>query len=114
MEGFISNMKLLIAEIKNLGAACMVGSVYPNNFYDESEYELLLMTFQEMKKWKEENRIDALFNFMIVDDGKGHWIEGTYADPSHPNHEGHKRMFDAIDLSVFDKFVTSKPLNQKL
>jgi hypothetical protein len=36
-----------------------------------------------------------------VDDGKGHWPQGCYADASHPNQQGHKKMFDAIDLSFF-------------
>lgn len=108
VEGFLSNMKLLISEIKKNGSACMIGSVYPNNLYEKEEYELLLMTHQEMKKWKqEENLIDAFFDFMTLDDGNGHWKKGTYADPSHPNHEGHKMMFEAIDLSVFPKFLSS-------
>ena len=34
-----------------------------------------------------------------MDDGKGHWKEGTFADAGHPNSNGHKLMFESIDLS---------------
>jgi lysophospholipase L1-like esterase len=34
-------------------------------------------------------------------DGHGHWRRGEFADAAHPNNAGHRRMFAAVDVSMF-------------
>lgn len=111
VDSFLSNMKYLISDVKKLGAACMLGSVYPNNYYTRAEYEMLLSTHKEMIKWKQDEIIDALFDFMVLDDGKGHWKSSCYADAGHPNEVGHKIMFESIDLNIFSRF---RPAHSKM
>jgi len=105
---FLSGMSLLISEIKKMDAVPIVGNVYPNNYYGVEEYKLLLNTNNELKKWKEENKFHSLLDFLsTTDDGYGHWLPGTFSDASHPNSNGHKLMFDSIDLTIFDEFCSS-------
>jgi hypothetical protein len=37
-----------------------------------------------------------------VDNGQGDWKAGTSFDPAHPNTLGHRLMYEAIDLRLFD------------
>jgi len=44
-----------------------------------------------------------------LDDGRGRWREGLWFDHAHPNSEGHRRMFESIDLSLFDTELQKGP-----
>lgn len=37
-----------------------------------------------------------------VGDGRGRWKRELVADAGHPNDLGHRKMFEAIDLSLFE------------
>ena len=37
-----------------------------------------------------------------VDDGQGAWKAGISFDPAHPNTIGHRLMYEAIDLRLFE------------
>lgn len=48
-----------------------------------------------------------------LDDGVGRWRVGLMADPGHPNTEGHRVMFKAIDMNIFQPYeqpVSSDPV----
>lgn len=54
-----------------------------------------------MESWKSDDLF--VFDFLsALDDGKGHWKNGTYFDANHPSGTGHNLMFESIDLRIFD------------
>jgi len=87
----------LIRMIRALGAQPMLGGVYPNGNYTPEHYALLQETHQRMLSWGV-----PVFDWLgALDDGKGRWQAQLCSDPAHPNTLGHRRMFEAIDLSLF-------------
>ena len=60
---------------------------------------------QEMETWG----VPVLDFLSATDNGRGHWKKGIYQDAMHPNEKGHRLMFEAIDLTLFDRLnVNSK------
>jgi len=101
-DSFRKGMQILIQMIKDCGAIPILGGLYPCNEYSWFEYE----TLKDMQNEMEHSWGIPVFNFMrAVDDGKGHWKNDIYVDSGHPNDTGHKLMFEAIDLSLFDPLV---------
>jgi len=99
-EQFKKGMLQIIQKIKEINAVPFLGSVYPNNSYTPTEYQSVKAVFNVMKTWG-----CPILDFMsATDDGFGHWKAGTYVDDGHPNDEGHKLMFSAIPLELFDKY----------
>ncbi len=94
---FESGLQQLIKLTRKLGARPILGSVYPHNDYSPEHYWLLQDTHSRMLGWG----VPVLDWLASVDDGRGRWREGLSFDPAHPNTKGHRYMFQAIDLSLF-------------
>ncbi len=79
------------------------GGVYPNDQYTTEQYAALVRINQDMNSWP---GVHAVFSEFLsaTDDGNGHWSVGLRGgDAAHPNLDGHKAMFDTIDVGeVFD------------
>ncbi|WP_048314223.1 DUF1796 family putative cysteine peptidase [Crocosphaera watsonii] len=104
---FETGLQELIEMVREIGAFPMLGSVYPNGDYTAEHYWLLQRTHQRMLSWG----IPILDWLSVLDDGQGRWREGTSFDPAHPNSKGHRLMYEAINLNLFD--LTAKDLAQK-
>ncbi len=94
---FESGLQQLIKMTRQLGAQPILGGVYPHGEYSPEHYWLLRDTHSRMMHWG----VPVLNWLPAVDDGQGRWQVGTSSDPTHPNGEGHRRMFQAIDLNLF-------------
>ncbi len=97
-QRFESGLLQLIKMTRELGAQPILGSVYPNGNYSPEHYRLLQETHQRMKTWG----VSVLDWLSPLDDGRGRWKPGIFADHAHPNTDGHHLMFEAIDLNQFN------------
>ncbi len=94
---FESGLLQLIKMTRELGALPILGGVYPNGDYNSEHNWLLRETHNRMLKWG----VPVLDWLDAVDDGAGRWKAGTFFDSAHPNMEGHRLMYQAIDLRLF-------------
>jgi hypothetical protein len=110
---FESGLQQLLKMTRELGSLPMLGSVYPHGEYSAEHYWLLQDTHNRMLNWG----IPILDWLAAVDDGEGRWQAGISFDPAHPNTEGHRLMYEAIDLSLFeidkDELTKKKQLPQQ-
>jgi lysophospholipase L1-like esterase len=94
---FEKGLQHLIKMTQEIGAYPVLGGVYPNSGYTAEHYRLLQETHQRMLTWG----VPVLNWLAAVDDGEGRWKPELCFDPAHPNTQGHERMYEAIDLSLF-------------
>lgn len=94
---FESGLQQLAHMTRELGALPMLGGVYPHGDYRAEHNWLLRDTHNRMLTWD----IPVLDWLGAIDNGCGNWLEKTSFDPAHPNTLGHRRMYEAIDLSLF-------------
>ena len=94
---FESGLQQLIKMTRALGAQPILGGVYPHNNYGPEHLALLRETHQRMLRWD----VPVLDWLAAVEDGAGRWQPGISFDPAHPNTLGHRLMYEAIDLSLF-------------
>lgn len=94
---FESGLQQLIKMTKELGARPILGGVYPHGEYTREHNCLLRDTHHRMLTWG----VPVLNWLAAVDDGEGRWQVGTSFNASHPNTEGHRRMYEAIDIRFF-------------
>ncbi|MBD2297743.1 DUF1796 family putative cysteine peptidase [Nostoc sp. FACHB-190] len=95
---FESGLQQLVKMTRKLGALPILGGVYPNNNYSPEHYWLLKDTHNRILNWG----VPILNWLPALDNGQGRWWEGISFDPAHPNTFGHRLMFEAIDLQLFD------------
>lgn len=95
---FESGLQQLIKMTRKLGAYPILGGVYPHGNYAIEQYELLQETHRRMLGWG----VPVLDWLAAVDDGQGAWKAGISFDPAHPNTIGHRLMYEAIDLRLFE------------
>jgi len=95
---FESGLQQLVKMTQELGAIPILGGLYPNGDYKSEHNGLLRDTHHRMLSWGPPvlNWLDA------VDDGAGRWKAGTSSDAAHPNMVGHRLMYEAIDLTLFE------------
>lgn len=107
---FESGLQQLIKMTQELGMRPILGAVYPNGDYKLEHYSLLRETHQRMMSWG----VPVLNWFDAIDDGQGRWKFGTEFNAAHPNTEGHRLMYEAIDLHLFqmtqDELIKEKQL----
>jgi lysophospholipase L1-like esterase len=94
---FESGLQHLVKLTRALGARPILGGVYPHSDYTPEHQWLLHDTHQRMLTWG----VPVLDWLAAVEDGQGRWQADLVFDPSHPNTLGHRRMYEAIDLSLF-------------
>lgn len=95
---FESGLQQLVKMTRKLGAYPILGGVYPHGNYAIEHYELLQETHRRMLGWG----VPVLNWLAAVDNGQGAWKAGTFFDPAHPNTIGHRLMYEAIDLPLFE------------
>lgn len=94
---FESGLKQLVKMTRELKARPILAGLYPNGDYLPEHDWLLRDTHQRMLRWG----VPVLDWFAAVEDGQGRWQTGISFDPAHPNTIGHRRMYEAIDLRLF-------------
>ncbi|MBW4667780.1 MAG: lipase [Cyanomargarita calcarea GSE-NOS-MK-12-04C] len=94
---FESGLLSLVKMTRALGARPILGGVYPNGDYSPEHHWLLLETHKRMLDWG----VPVLDWLATLDNGQGRWLSRTSFDPAHPNTIGHRLMYQAIDLSLF-------------
>ncbi|HIK08783.1 MAG TPA: lipase [Oscillatoriaceae cyanobacterium M33_DOE_052] len=108
---FESGLQQLVKMTQELGARPILGAVYPHGDYSSEHNWLLRDTHNRMLSWG----VPVLNWLDAVDDGGGRWKPGTASDVAHPNMEGHRLMYEAIDIRLFqmthDQFATAKPVS---
>ncbi|QIR36052.1 lipase [Tolypothrix sp. PCC 7910] len=95
---FESGLQQLVKMTREIGARPILGGVYPNGDYKPEHYWLLRDTHNRMLNWG----VPVLDWLAALDDQRGCWQAGISFDPAHPNTVGHRLMYEAIDLRLFD------------
>eukprot|EP00928_Gymnodinium_smaydae_P021025 TRINITY_DN1815_c0_g3_i1.p1 TRINITY_DN1815_c0_g3~~TRINITY_DN1815_c0_g3_i1.p1 ORF type:complete len:812 (-),score=100.53 TRINITY_DN1815_c0_g3_i1:543-2978(-) len=111
-QGFLGRIAELTNEVFQMGALPVLGGLYPHGNYNAEH-------FYWLKKAEEEMRLMDVSILEWMDsvahpDGSGCWDDGVSFDPSHPNTEGHRRMFSKIDLSTFEHGSVTQKLQERL
>jgi len=90
---------------KSPGARLVLGGPYPNDNYGQAHLDVLHRVVATMQTW---NEVDHVINFLqpCVHDGQGRWRTGSNRDPGHPNTQGHRQMFECLDISA----ITDTPI----
>ncbi|MGA0845010.1 MAG: GDSL-type esterase/lipase family protein [Luteolibacter sp.] len=82
---------------------------YPHNLYNENEYSYVRRMNLLLNTWNVPS-----VNFLgAIDDGKGRWASGFFADDGHPNSQGHQEMKASIVPSLFDAILAGKTESPK-
>ncbi|RMD70137.1 MAG: lipase, partial [Cyanobacteria bacterium J149] len=97
-QRFESGLQRLIQMTKEIGAIPMLGSVYPHGEYSAEHNWFLYDTHSRMLSWD----VPVLDWLTELNDGNGRFGEGLSFDVAHPNSEGHRVMFSAINVPIFD------------
>jgi len=92
-----SGLQQLIKMTQDLGAIPVIGGLYPNGDYNPEHNWLLRDTHHRMLRWG----VPILDWLDALDDGDGGWKSSISLDIAHPNTAGHKLMFEAINLDIF-------------
>ncbi|MCC5640251.1 DUF1796 family putative cysteine peptidase [Nostoc sp. CHAB 5844] len=95
---FESGLQQLVKMTRKLGALPILGGVYPNGDYSFEHHWLLKETHNRILDWG----VPVLDWLTVLDNGQGRWREGISFDPAHPNTIGHRLMYEAINLQLFD------------
>ena len=95
---FESGLLQLIKMTQDLGAIPIIGGLYPNGDYNPEHNWLLRDTHHRMRSWG----VPILDWLDVLDNGYGGWKTDISLDVSHPNTAGHRLMFEAIDLDLFN------------
>jgi lysophospholipase L1-like esterase len=96
---FENGLQQLIKMTRDLGAQPILAGLYPNAGYTIAHQVLMQATAQRMSHWG----VPVLDWFDLLNDGQGRWQAGLSFDPAHPNTVGHRLMYEAIDLSLFER-----------
>jgi lysophospholipase L1-like esterase len=111
---FLAGLLELVGLCRAIGAHVIIGGVYPNSKYNEKDYELLLETSKELRKWAHKFGVASTDFLTNVDDGSGKWKPGLMSDFIHPNDSGHRLLFENIDLTQFEALKVKPVPNAKL
>jgi len=99
------NMRKLVQLCRQNGIVPIVTGVYVHGAYTPQQYQYAKNMNCELDSWSV-----ATVDFMgAVDDGAGHWGEGLFKDPGHPNDAGHEALFRAFPPSILDCLIAEAP-----
>ncbi len=101
----------LIRRCREAGMIVAVANCYArSSFADDPQlYEYTRRMDVEISRWD----VPSINLLGAIDDGRGAWVEGLYADGGHPNGSGHQEMCYAIVPSLFDALEAGKPIPAK-
>jgi len=97
-QRFENGLQQLINMTEKTATRCILGGVYPHGEYTWQHYSILKDTRKRMLTWG----VPVLDWFPILHDGRGRWKKGISFDVAHPNTKGHKLMYEAINLNIFE------------
>jgi hypothetical protein len=97
-DSFRDGMLDLIGRAREKGYYPLVTLVYPHSDYTPEKYALVKEMNLLMNTWG----VPAINLLGAIDNGKGQWADGFFADAGHPNFIGHEEMFHAIPPTMFD------------
>ena len=104
-QHYLQGLRAHAQRAEQAGATVIIGGVYPHSQYDPWEVEVLRQTDATLKTWPYE-----YLDFMsATSDADGDWKTGLKSNDGHPNNDGHKAMFNAIDLDYFAQFACNVP-----
>ncbi len=95
---FERGLHQLVRRVQEFGAFPVLGSVYPHADYTPRHYPFLLETHERMLSWG----VPVLNWLTDLDNGQGQWKTGLSFDVAHPNTEGQRVMYEAINLDIFN------------
>ncbi len=110
---FERGLQQLVKMTKELGAIPILGGLYPHEDYSQEHHQLLWDTHNRMLSWG----VTVLDWLAALDNGEGRWKPGISFDQAHPNTAGHRLMYAAIDLGLFEidknELAKEKELSQQ-
>lgn len=87
----------------------VLGGVYPCNCYAAHHYMALRSLNARMLARQSNSTGFPVIDFLgAMDDGHGNWRELEWYDAGHPNTLGHRRMFEAIDPTIFAALAVAR------
>ncbi len=90
-------LRKIIGLCRENGIEPIVGLCYPNDGFDEDDYAAVRAMNIEIAQWDV-----PTINFLgALDDGQGHFPEGTTFEGDHPDDVGHEEMSYAIEPRMF-------------
>lgn len=95
-----SFVKTALAE----GKQVIVTGNYAKGTYTEAHYSWIRKINLDIQQWD----VPSVNLMGAIDAGNGKWMEGYYADASHPNDAGHREMALAVVPSLFDALHAGK------
>lgn len=108
-HSFETGMKMIIEKCQENGIKPVLGLCYANNNYTPGQYGYLKNMNIKMNSWGY-----PCINFLgALEDGTGHFPEGTTFDPNHPNNLGHEEFFLAIPPGLFEAMISGKQIPEK-
>ena len=99
---FESGILQLIKMTQDLGAKPVIAGLYPHGDYKSEHNYFLRDTHNRMLRWG----IPILDWLDVLDNGWGGWKPEISTDVAHPNTIGHRLMFEAIALDIFQKDIS--------
>ncbi|NJL81776.1 MAG: lipase [Chloroflexaceae bacterium] len=107
-DRFERGLQKLLQLSRAMGIKPVLGGVYPHDNYGPEQYQRLRETQARMLSWD----VPVLDWLAVLDDGTGRWRRSLSFDAAHPNSEGHRLMYEAIDLSLFKTPESLAPQGQ--
>ncbi len=101
---FERGLEKIVSLTREIGAQPILGGVYPHGNYREEDYALLQETRGKMLT----SDVPVIDWLGVLDDGSGKWLTGISFDVAHPNMEGHRLMYEAIDLNLFPLLINAE------
>ena len=105
-----SGLMQIVQSCRDHGALPIVGLCYVNDGYDVDDYEYLKKMNRKINSWNL-----PCINFLgALNDGNGHFPEGTTFEGDHPNNLGHEALFYALVPTLFDALAAGKPIPKRI
>jgi lysophospholipase L1-like esterase len=106
---FETGMKKIIERCEENNIKPVLGLCYANNNFTPEQYSYLKKMNLKMNCWGY-----PCINFLgALEDGNGHFPEGTTFDPNHPNNLGHEEFYLSIPPGLFKAIEDGKQIPEK-
>ena len=109
-DQFRDNMLILISQAREYGIEPIVMNCYARSDYNATDYDFIKQMNLQIHEWD----VASVNTLGAIDNGAGQWAPGYFADPFHPNTEGHLEFSYAMVPSLFDALDDGKPQPQKV
>jgi len=108
---YIKAMEDLIAKVWQAGALPVVAGLCPHGDLQPEHADRLKRTSEALRQFG----VPVLdwYHAVASSSEQGRWAEGLCHDAAHPNTEGHRRLFTAANLSLFDPSAVEAQLAKR-